>query len=254
MRDAEILDVVLRDLRAEFADELLGVIATGSRIRGEGDPASDIDVPVLIAQPRRQRRNVVVAGVEVEMFINPPWRFLKYLEGDRADGTGAAQHMLVTGHIIHDPTGAAAELCDEARRQWEAGPPALTATDQWSFRYFAADSLRDIDDVMTADPARAALLGGPFLLWLLERHYRIQRRWRPKPKRLLLDLATWDAHAASLARSAVGRDGGAGCLRGLADHVMAPLGGLMPLAWNTEWEELLEPPPNGPLSGLPEPG
>ena len=59
---------------------------------------------------------------------------------------------------------------------------------------------------MSADPSAHRVAWQPFLLWLLERQYRIQRRSRPKPKRLLLDLATWDARVTSLARRAAGRE------------------------------------------------
>src|SRR5437867_2940609 len=40
-------------LRSEFGDELLGVLATGSRIHGTPGPTSDLDAHVLIAAPRR---------------------------------------------------------------------------------------------------------------------------------------------------------------------------------------------------------
>ena len=69
----------------------------------------------------------------------------------------------------------------------------------------------------------------------------LNRRWPAKAKRRLVDLARWDAQAAQLARTALVR-GPLGARRvaldTLAAHVLAPLGGLMPLEWRNEWEEL----------------
>jgi hypothetical protein len=54
------------------------------------------------------------------------------------------------------------------------------------------------------------------------------------------DLAQWDVPASRLARQACrGPDPiGARCtaVRALADHVLAPLGGVMPVEWSTDWE------------------
>ena len=59
---------------------------------------------------------------------------------------------------------------------------------------------------------------------------------------MLLDLAGWDPTAAAMARRAADeatpdRHGAAGVL---AEHVLAPVGGPMPLAWSIDWEELAQ--------------
>ena len=42
MNDPAIIDLVVQRLRAEFEADLLGVLAGGSRLRGEGDANSDL--------------------------------------------------------------------------------------------------------------------------------------------------------------------------------------------------------------------
>lgn len=240
MQDTAILQQVLSLLQAEFGDDLLGVLAAGSRIRGEGDATSDIDLPVVIAQPRRQRRNSVVEGVEVEMFLNPPFQIRRYFADERASGRGAEQHMWVTGRIFYDPQDVMAELQAEALAQWQAGPPPLSTAERWLARYTAADGVRDIVDVLDADPERATYLIGRLLPEVVNTFYRIQRRWLVKPKRVLLDLATWDTTAANLASSAcsgTARERFA-ALEGLISHTLTSLGGAMPLTWAIDWEEL----------------
>ena len=63
MDDHAIIELVLKHLRAEFGNDLLGVLAGGSRLRGEGDLHSDLDVVVVIARPERRRWNIVMADL-----------------------------------------------------------------------------------------------------------------------------------------------------------------------------------------------
>jgi len=130
----------------------------------------------------------------------------------------------------------------EARAVWDAGPPHLSNRERWQFRYHAADLLRDLADVETIDKQRAAFLIGLILPKIINQHYRISRRWLCKPKRLFNHLGEWDMKAAGLARRACedGADVSDRCaaLRALVDHVLAPLGGVMPMEWRTEWESL----------------
>jgi predicted nucleotidyltransferase len=223
-------------LREEFGEGLLGVLVTGSRVHGRPGPTSDLDVHVVIAGPRRQRRNFVLAGVEIELFINPPFQSRRYF----ADGRGHDPHMYTFGRVVYDPQGVMAELQDEARRIWDAGPAPLDAKQAWMERYFPADLLRDLDDV-GEDEATATLLIASLVERLLSSHSRINRRWSAKAKRCLADLEGWDPVGAELARRALAcgplatrRDAAAG----LAEHVLRPLGGPMPIEWRTEWDEV----------------
>jgi hypothetical protein len=229
-----LFEQLIAILRAEFGEDLLGVLATGSRIHSTPGPTSDLDAHVIIAQPRRQRRNILLAGVEVEMFINPPFQIRRYFSS-----RGMDEHMFTFGRAIYDPHGVVAGLQAEARERWEAGPPPLEAT--WMPRYFAADLLRDLEDVAGHDEASAELLIVQIVEQLIESHYRLNRRWPAKAKRRLADLERWDAQAAQLARTALvcgPLDARRAALDALAAHVLAPLGGLMPLEWRNEWEEL----------------
>lgn len=221
-------------LRAEFGDDLIGVLATGSRVYGTPGPTSDLDAHVLIAAPRRQRRNFVLDGLEIELFINPPSQVRRYF----ADGRGHDPHMFAHGRALYDPQGVVARLQAEARQIWEAGPAPPDEPPAWLERYFPADLLRDLADVGD-DEATASLLIAALVERLLATHYRLNRRWSAKAKRRLADLDRWDRDAAHLARGALA--GGSlaerrEAARLLAERVLLPLGGAMPLAWRTEWE------------------
>jgi len=242
MTDREIIAAAVAMLQEELGADLVGVLAGGSRLRGEGDATSDIDMCVVVGRPRRRRRNVVIGGVEVELFYNPAFQVRRYFAACRASGRGNDQHLWAKSTIVFDRDGVMAELQAEAAAEWAAGPPPLDEHARWLARYGMADLLRDVEDVVERDGGRAALLLGGFVLEALRVHHRVQRRWIPKPKRMLLELASWDPVAATLARRVC--DGAMSdrhqAARELAAHVLAPLGGPMPLAWEIAWEELDE--------------
>src|SRR6266702_277850 len=158
-----LFEQIITMLKDEFGDDLLGILVTGSHIHGTPGPTSDLDVHVLIKSPRRRRRNIILDGLEIEMFCNPPFQIRRYF----AEEENSDQHMFIFGRAIYDPLGVVAELQAEAQARWE--PTA-------------------------AHLARTALEHGP----LAERRATLER---------------------------------------LATHVLAPLGGIMPLEWATEWEE-----------------
>lgn len=245
MNDQAIIEQAVDRLKSEFGGDLLGVLVGGSRVRLEGDRHSDLDIVVVVERPCRKRWNFVIDGVEVETLINPPFQMRRYFEEERRDGRGLMPHLCSTGQILFDPQGLMATLQAEARAVWDAGPPPLSERDRWQFRYYAADALRDLADVETSDRERAVFLIGLILPIVINQHYRISGRWLSKPKRLFNDLEGWDANAARLARQAcndkVTISDRCAAARALANHVLAPLGGIMPLEWNTDWE-ILEPP------------
>jgi hypothetical protein len=242
MDDLAIVELVVRRLRSDFGPDLIGVLAGGSRLCGEGDAHSDLDIVVVIGRPQRRRWNIVMAGVEIEMFINPRFQMQRYFEDERRSGRGQMPHLCATGRIVFDPQGTMAAIQAEAHSIWEAGPPPLSEQDRWQFRYHTADSLRDIEDVRASDEDRAVFLIAQLLSRLIDQHYRISGRWLHKPKRVMNDLARWDVAASRLVRQAC--QGSAAisvrctAVRALADHVLAPLGGVMPTEWGTDWESL----------------
>jgi predicted nucleotidyltransferase len=232
----ELYARVVGMLREEFGKGLLGVLVTGSRVHGRPGPTSDLDVHVVIAASRRQRRNVVLDGVEVELFVNPPFQCRRYF----ADGRGHDPHMFAFGQVVYDPQGVMRELQAEARAIWEKGPAPLDQRLIWMERYFPADLLRDLEDA-GEDEATATVLIAAVAERLLTTHYRLHGRWAVKAKRRLSDLEGWDPRAAALARRALTcgpllarREAAAE----LAAHVLQPIGGVMPVEWRTEWEEL----------------
>ena len=239
MHDIEqLFEPLIALLRAEFGEQLLGVLATGSHIHGMPGPTSDLDVHVVIDQPRRQRRNIVLDGVEIEMFINPAFRIPIYF----TDGHPGTIHMFAFGRAIYDPQGLIGQLQEQARALWQAGPPPIAESARWMQRYGIADMLRDLTD-LGEDVAAAGLQIARIIDQLIETHCRLNQRWPGKPKRRLAELAGWAPELERLARAALTAPPLAerrAAVQRMADLVLAPIGGLMPLEWQNDWEPLQE--------------
>jgi hypothetical protein len=234
----QLFEPLITLLRAEFGEQLLGVLATGSRIHGTPGPTSDLDLHVVIDQPRRQRRNIVLAGVEIEMFINPAFQIHRYM----ADG-GHDIHMFSFGRAIYDPHGVIIQLQERARALWQAGPPPIAESARWIPRYGIADMLRDLTDLGDDDAAPVCLQITLIVDQLIEIHCRINNRWRDKPKRRLAELASWAPEVAQLAGAALTEttlNTRRAAVQRMAELVLTPIGGLMPLEWRNDWEPLQE--------------
>jgi hypothetical protein len=223
-------------LQQELDNDLLGVLAGGSRIYGKPGRTSDLDVHVLIASSRHCRRTMIMDGIEVEQFIHPPAQVRKNFIDDVA-----IRPLFAQGKSLYDPHGVIAELQAEAKVLWAQGPDPIVPKEIWRHRFVPSARLRDLEDIPETDEATLALVIVEVCNQLLETHYQLHQCWKPKAKRVLNNLVQWDAHAEQLARTALSlrplAERRAARIT-LAEHVLAPLGGLMPIEWSNPWEEL----------------
>jgi predicted nucleotidyltransferase len=238
MDDLAIIELLVQRLRREFDADLLGMLAGGSRLRGEGDANSDLDVVVVIARPQRRKWCLIMADVLIEMLISPPFQIQRLLEEGRLDGRGLMSHLCSTGRVVFDPQGTMATIQADARSIWERGPPPLSEQERRQYRIRTTDLLRDIEDVRASDEELAVFLITLLVSQLINQHCRITGRWLLRRKRIIVDLAQWDIAASQLARQACGSAASVGAryasVRVLVDHVLAPLGGAIPMDWSTD--------------------
>src|SRR5215471_12837983 len=71
----------------------VGIIATGTIVRGNPDAASDIDLWVVHLEPMRQRIQRFFNNVPSEIFLNPPWTIHDYFVQDQASARPISAHM-----------------------------------------------------------------------------------------------------------------------------------------------------------------
>lgn len=193
---ATATDELLAYVRTTYAP--LAVVVSGSIVRGEGDPSSDLDVVIVHAEPWRVREQRRFAGVPAELFVNPPAQIRRYFAEEHADGRPCTAHMIATGDVLVGHA-IADELVREAR-DYLARPVGISDTALQARRYGIVDALDDARDVLDRDPAAAALLIAGAVRDLVEYAFWQQRRFQPRRKAAVASLAAIDAKAAALVR------------------------------------------------------
>lgn len=220
------LQTVQQRLHEEFAARLLGLLLTGSYAYGEMMETSDIDLYVIVDEPWRQRRNLVVEGVDVELFINPQQKLTREIaEGD------STTEMFARGRILFDPRGIVAELVAEAKAVYGRPRPRPQGDDLERLRYMATDTMKDAYDLLVADEDGYELAIFDALHWTLDAHYRLSQRRLPKAKYIARDLretapGVADAVAEVLDASRPRRERWER-LATLTERVLAGVGGLL---------------------------
>jgi hypothetical protein len=234
---------IVADLAAD--PEALGATISGSVLRGQGGPTSDLDVYVVIRGDARRRRTYLCEGVLVEEFRNPEVWIRHYLE-QQDDAPGL--HMLGHGTVVLDRDPVFAALCAEARRRYDEGPRALTPEQDTVEQYLVWDAWCDAKDLLAAG---ADVQAAGLMQWQMVRtitsHHRRKRRWLPKLKTLLETLRTWDPPLATELASfwgLGGRDARALFARydAIVRHVLAPHDPDRPVLWASGAERLDDDP------------
>lgn len=159
----------------------IGVIASGTIVRGDPSPSSDLDLFVIHRQPWRQRLQRFFNGVPAELFVNPPERVERYFDEERADGRPVTAHMLATGVVVHAADPVVEQLRTRAAALL-ASPPAVDEAVLTPLRYAAANHLEDALDVADHDPATAQLFLNRSVDAALLLRFRQAARWQPRTK------------------------------------------------------------------------
>ncbi len=236
----------LRDAVAFTVGETdpIGIIATGTVIRGGAHPASDIDLYVIHRAPYRRRVQRFFRTVPVEIFINPPEVVRSYFPSEHRNGRRSTAHMLATGFVVleHDPI---VEQLRSESRDWLARPDECSSADAQRARYAAATHLEDGADITAEDPAVASLILGRAVTLMLEYRLRSSGHPIPRAKTLVTEVAALDPALGDMVcrfTQAVSPAARLDAAQRIGDHVLHARGFF-------EWDS--GPEPVAPGSGSP---
>jgi predicted nucleotidyltransferase len=180
--------------------QLVGIIASGTIIRGNPSPSSDLDLFVLHRAPERQRVQRFFGGVPAEIFVNPPERVERYFEAEKRDGRPKIAHLLATGFVVYGGDPVVEEL--RARAVQALGsrpePPPESLVRQ---RYAVATWLEDAEDVAEVDADLCAALLYKAVEGAVEYRFWDARQWQPRAKDTLSALESLDAGLAARVRA-----------------------------------------------------
>jgi len=199
----------------------IGIVVSGSIVRGEAGPTSDLDIVVVHGEPWRQRVQRRFAGVPAELFVNPPERIRGYFVGEHARGRPHTAHMLATGVVLGDAAPILVDLIEEARASL-AKPIELTPAQLESKRHGPVCTLDDARDMLAIDPALAYLMFATAVQDIAAFAFWQRARFQPRRKDLMRALQTIDPIAADHVRAFANArgDDAARIAIDLANHVL----------------------------------
>jgi hypothetical protein len=162
----------------------LGIVASGSIVRGNPHASSDLDIVILHGGAWRRRVQRWFNDTPAELFFNSEAWLRSSIDSEAAQGRPVMAHMLATGMLLHDTSDRMATIIDHARAVLERGP-CLNANALLRDRYTAAGLVEDALD-FAATPAPDALLARTAAVEALLRHaYLSANTFLPRPKERL---------------------------------------------------------------------
>lgn len=192
-RHEQVLGRVVARVEEEFGEHLLGVLLAGSYAYGEPMATSDLDLYVVIDQPWRQRRNLVVDGIDVELFINPP----EQLSAEIVEA-GQTTDMFARGRVLRDTRGVMATLVGEARSVHEQPRAVPMGNELHQLRYAVTDATKDAYDLLDAGDEGFGFALQEALRLTLEAYYALSGRRMPKAKHVHRELRRHEPGLADL--------------------------------------------------------
>jgi len=174
-----------QDLQNEFGPRLLGLLLAGSVARFEADEYSDIDLLAIIDSNWYQRRQLRVAGVDVDLFIDCRDRVAYALT---SGGNDALVESYADGWVLYDPDQqvsrfqmTAAAIRRGVRRFRQGGELFAHATR-------VTNALKSYLRTASSDDPNSVLQLHYLIANGLTAYYVFARRWLPSKKGLLNDL------------------------------------------------------------------
>jgi len=194
-------DIALRDAVSFVLGSFtpVGIIASGTIVRGNPDATSDIDLWVIHLEHSRQRIQRFFNTVPVEIFVNPPWTIRTYFAQDQSNARPISAHMMATGHVILASDPIVTELRRNA--QWLlTQPPDLSEEAIERARYEAATHFEDATDIAARNPIGACMLLSRSLLEMMRFAFVKARRFVPRDKDLLDEFGLLASNSAAKVR------------------------------------------------------
>jgi hypothetical protein len=185
------------------AYEPVGILVSGTIVRGNPQKNSDLDLVVIHDFPWRQRTQRFFNGVPAEIFVNPAFQISRTFHQEAAAGRPVMAHMIAGGHMLKDHNGIMARLRSDAIHSLGAGPH-VSAERMTQLAYFVTTSFEDAIDIACVDADRSRVLVADALVESIKLSFLKAGRWIPRSKTLFSELDSLHPGLGAATRRAIG--------------------------------------------------
>ena len=145
------LDQALSWIATQY--EPIGIVVSGSIIRGNPNKNSDFDIYVIHNHPFRQRVQKYFNDVPCEIFVNNLDHIYQYFDSELKNNRPVTANILSTGVIyLGEENQQIITLLDDAKKYARLSPP-LTEQELLIRRYTLANLLEDVTDLLDVKEA-----------------------------------------------------------------------------------------------------
>ncbi|AKI98002.1 MAG: nucleotidyltransferase domain-containing protein [Thermotogae bacterium] len=211
----------------KYYTNCLVAFLSGSVVRGEGTPTSDLDI-VVILKPgeKHHRRSFIFNNQPIEVFANTEESIEKFFKFDVAEKEPSLPQMCSEGIIIRDTHGLGERIKERACELLAKGPGILSKKEIDDYRYSITDLLDDFSGSTKKEES----------IFIVERlvnnavklHLLANGQWVGKGKWLYRALKSFDPDLAKELVTAMELffcHNNASAVIELVDRILAPFGG-----------------------------
>jgi len=130
----------------------IGIIVSGSIVRGNPDSNSDFDIFVIHEDGFRQRIQKYFNGIPCEIFINNFEHVYGYFEKEYENNRPVSAHMISTGKVVIGEDNSDIKRLIQSAREFLLKTPLLTEDKIIRIKYAISTLFEDATDVMDTDP------------------------------------------------------------------------------------------------------
>jgi hypothetical protein len=180
------LDKALTWVRKDFKP--IGIIVTGSIIRGNPDLNSDFDIYVIHQATFRQRIQKYFDGIPCEIFVNTFKHIYDYLEQEHQDNRPVTAHMISTGRVIEGADNLELQKLIQSAKEFLLKSPPLTDIKRINMRYAISTLFEDATDVKDTDTLTSTYFLNKLVSDIIDYTFRNNCIPLPRPKERIIYL------------------------------------------------------------------
>ena len=170
----------------------IGIIVSGSIIRGNPNAQSDFDIFVIHREEYRQRVQKYFNNIPCEIFINPFNKVIDYLDVDYKNNRPITAHMIASGYVIRGADNIEIINLINLAKEYLCKKPLFQEKKLLFIKYGIVNLFEDATDVKDTDEILALYIINRVVLESIDYIYLLNLHPLPRLKERIANLQSID--------------------------------------------------------------